>query len=56
METVNNTPEELRIEMASAADRDEVMALYRLQKKKPVPSRQPYLSSACSRRALAKAV
>lgn len=32
METVNNTPEELRIEMASAADRDEVMALYRLQK------------------------
>ena len=32
METVNNMPEELRIEMASAADRDEVMALYRLQK------------------------
>ena len=32
METVNHTPEELRIEMASAADQDEVMALYRLQK------------------------
>ena len=32
METANTMPEELRIEMASAADRDEVMALYRLQK------------------------
>ena len=32
METAANTPEELRIVMASAADRDEVMALYRLQK------------------------
>ena len=32
METANRTPEEFRIEMASAADRDEVMALYQLQK------------------------
>ena len=32
METATTAPEELRIEMASAADRDEVMALYRLQK------------------------